>query len=323
MNKKFLKKKVNVFGKGVPVLAIFVLGIALVSAALISYFGVITGSVIVGQGLFVDGKAWDVPITYEEDFTSLEAKTVSSDVHVLTNDATVDAIVTLDTVCTPAGDGCDEVTPTIEYKLDATTDDDALFVVLDSPIVWSDFTGATFDYVIESDGGNLWIPQMNVKLVDDTGDLKYYASWHSFRTGVNGVVGVEASETFDKDGFYLYRTDNWALLGLWSDTQWIRDSHTSLTDLYTQAETDALKDEINPLQFDKFTRQAGDTSDDPNEGIDEQIVWLSNFAMNTGTIKGIKVPLAEAYDPALQLVEFKIVTDFPQMMIPDTLLLKS
>lgn len=32
-----MKKKVNVFGKGVPVLAIFVLGLALVSAALVSY----------------------------------------------------------------------------------------------------------------------------------------------------------------------------------------------------------------------------------------------------------------------------------------------
>jgi len=45
--RKLLKKKVNVFGKGIPVLAIFVLGIALVSAALIPFWGTITGSVVV------------------------------------------------------------------------------------------------------------------------------------------------------------------------------------------------------------------------------------------------------------------------------------
>ena len=47
---KLLKKKVNVFGKSIPVLAIFVLGIALVSAALVPYLSnVITGSVIVAS----------------------------------------------------------------------------------------------------------------------------------------------------------------------------------------------------------------------------------------------------------------------------------
>jgi len=41
-----MKKKVNVFGKSIPVLAIFVLGIALVSAALVGYLsGTITGLV--------------------------------------------------------------------------------------------------------------------------------------------------------------------------------------------------------------------------------------------------------------------------------------
>jgi len=43
-----MKKKVNVFGKSIPVLAIFVLGIALVSAALVPYLSnAITGNVVV------------------------------------------------------------------------------------------------------------------------------------------------------------------------------------------------------------------------------------------------------------------------------------
>ena len=57
--KKLLKKKVNVFGKSVPVFAIVILGLALVSAALISFWGTITGSVIVTQGLFLDGKNYE------------------------------------------------------------------------------------------------------------------------------------------------------------------------------------------------------------------------------------------------------------------------
>ena len=58
---KLLKKKVNVFGKSIPVLAIFVLGIALVSAALVPYFASITGSatatapITLEQSLFTFG----------------------------------------------------------------------------------------------------------------------------------------------------------------------------------------------------------------------------------------------------------------------------
>jgi len=47
-----MKKKVNVFGKSIPVLAIFVLGIALVSAALITSWGTITGLVTVEGPVF-------------------------------------------------------------------------------------------------------------------------------------------------------------------------------------------------------------------------------------------------------------------------------
>ncbi len=80
--KKLLKKKVNVFGKGIPVFAIVILGLALVSAALLPYFGKITGLVTVtSQGLLVDGlsypdsqnaivEEWD-----DSTFTSLEERT--------------------------------------------------------------------------------------------------------------------------------------------------------------------------------------------------------------------------------------------------------
>ena len=54
---KLMKKKVNVFGKSIPVLAIFVLGIALVSAALVPYLSnAITGNVVVDSPFTLEMK---------------------------------------------------------------------------------------------------------------------------------------------------------------------------------------------------------------------------------------------------------------------------
>lgn len=53
--KKTLSKKVNIFGKSVPVFAIVILSLALVSAALLGYYGVITGSAIVSQSVKLGG----------------------------------------------------------------------------------------------------------------------------------------------------------------------------------------------------------------------------------------------------------------------------
>jgi len=58
--KKLMKKKVNVFGKSIPVLAIFVLGIALVSAALVPYLSnVITGNVIANSPMKMEIEGGD------------------------------------------------------------------------------------------------------------------------------------------------------------------------------------------------------------------------------------------------------------------------
>jgi len=61
----FIKKKVNVFGKGIPVLAIFVLGLAVVSAALVGYLsGMVTGEVevkspmVAGISLGAEDGSW-------------------------------------------------------------------------------------------------------------------------------------------------------------------------------------------------------------------------------------------------------------------------
>jgi len=110
--KKLMKKKVNVFGKSVPVFLIALIAVTgFVSAALLTYFGVITGSVTVSQGLFLDDLPWnsdDASLKYSEAFTSLEAKTASSGLHYLKNTAGVATEVKLVTTCKDASAGdCD------------------------------------------------------------------------------------------------------------------------------------------------------------------------------------------------------------------------
>lgn len=154
-----MRKKVNVFGKGIPVLAIFVFGIALVSAALIPYFAQLTGLVTVDQGLSVDGNAYDVPIIYSATLTSLEEKTVSSGNHELQNAADVDAIVTLDIVCVsnPAGDGCDNVITTPIFQLGLPSEDEPNQVqdrvVTKETTTLDGITALSFDYILTEPTG--------------------------------------------------------------------------------------------------------------------------------------------------------------------------
>ena len=117
-----MKKKVNVFGKSIPVLAIFVLGMAVVSAALLPFFGQITGNVTVSQGLYLNNLNHDKIQEFSfVPFTSLEEKTFT-DAFFLENDATVEGVFSFDTECTTlSAEPCDSgITTTFEYLLDAS-----------------------------------------------------------------------------------------------------------------------------------------------------------------------------------------------------------
>lgn len=291
-------KSVKLFGKSISVLAIAIVGIismGMVSAALLDYYGKITTTVDVQQAVLLDG----VDYNYGDISETLSGTPgiICGDTHNLRNNADVKIIVNLDSTITGDDEG---LTVTPEYKLDATVDDDAFFVVLGSSILWSNFTGHSFDYLIESDGGENWIPQMNLVLRDSEGEGQYYAAWHSYRTEITGTVGERTSMTFDKDDFYIYELPSWGLIGLWKD---ITDTN--------------LIDEINTLQFSSFTRQAGETSIDPNPEEKRQIVWLSNLAIPTRSVIGIGLPTGD-YDPALQIVEFRMIYNIAYDISPET-----
>ena len=103
--RKLMKKKVSLLGKEFSVFAIVMVAmIGLSSAALLPWFGIITGMVTVEQGLLVDDQGMDdsasLTDTYTK-FTSLEAKRIVSGNHDLTNTAEVNANVDLNSVCSP------------------------------------------------------------------------------------------------------------------------------------------------------------------------------------------------------------------------------
>ncbi len=293
-----MKKKVLI-----AVLAIVLL-VGLVSAAVLTYYGKITGTVTVGQAVKLDGLSVPDSLGITETKSGV-AGLILGDMHNLVNYADEKIMVNLVStgISAPSGD-FSGFTVYPEYRLNAMVDDDALFWVLSDPIVWSDFGGLSFDYYIAS-GPLEWIPQCNLVLRDGDGVAKYYASWHSFRTGINGTIGVRESITYVKDLFYFYELPSWALLGLWTDL----DS--------------TLQTEINLYQFEYFTMQAGDTSTDPNTGPWEQIVWLSEFATDpTKDIIGIALPTS-AYDPALRIVEFRMMYNFAPDIYPGEYVVKT
>jgi len=120
--KKLIKKKVNMFGKTVPVFVIALLGIALVSAALLPYFGKITGLVTVtGQGLLVDGREYSQGVITESwnggTFTSLESPVYVRE-HHLENQATVQAegIIVSECAVTNTGTGTISKCNDIDYR---------------------------------------------------------------------------------------------------------------------------------------------------------------------------------------------------------------
>ena len=275
-----------------------IVGVA--SAAVLTYYGRITGTVTVNQAVKLDGL--DVPggsMDITETVSGTAGNLILGDMHNLVNYADKKIMVNLVSTGISAPYGSfDGLTVYPEYRLDARVDDDALFLVLNDTIIWKDFVGLSFNYLIAV-GPLQWIPQCNLALRDADGNVKYYASWHSFRTGINGTIGVRASITYDADDFYIFDT-NWNLIGFWGDLK---------TDSWWY-------DELKDLQFKYFVMQAGDTSNDPNTGPWEQVVWLSKFTIDPARdIIGIALPTS-AYGWTLQCVEFRMVYEFAYNAYP-------
>ena len=292
--KRLMKKKVNVFGKSVPVFAIAILSVALVSGALLSYYGVITGSVVVTQGLLVDGLAWDQAedISYSASLTSLENPVILS-VHYLDNNANVDAKVDLNYSCGPSVDNCNEIT--------------------------------TKYYETNLIDGSLNLSKKNTDWTQVTGDTDVVVTYHTdVATGVMTVGSITglpggyiliyyADEEFADDGTRLATPGQAYALNVGG--------------VIPISQNDGnLKDGANYCAYDGYDHCRGiklwaiRTTDLSGNTIIWNSGWQSAYYFETDML-GWDHLNDELISPVEVLanseLDFVIVSEFPQMMIPD------
>lgn len=94
-----MKKKVNIFGKSVSVFVVAIIAMGLVSAALLTYYGVITGSVVAAQSVLVDGKNYQEEIMEDKIPEEAPGGEMFCFKHYLKNDASVETTVYLENDC--------------------------------------------------------------------------------------------------------------------------------------------------------------------------------------------------------------------------------
>ena len=110
--RKLLKRKINLFGKEISVFVVALLGMAVVSAALLSYYGQINQSVEIGQGVLFTGCGSG---NVCEEIVMLNAcESDESDEYGVESQTSVTVPLSIETAVAPDGQG---VGATVEYNL--------------------------------------------------------------------------------------------------------------------------------------------------------------------------------------------------------------
>jgi len=194
---KIHKRKVNVFGRKIPVLliaAIIVVGLA--TAALIPYFGQITGKATVSQGLEVDNHTYQDSVVESwngNSFTSLEERTYVT-MHELENYANVSASVYLNDNCGTglSGNDCNGVNVT--YYVPAK---DSIIETANRLVLLQNESGS-WDWDVTGDTGPTSTFYLNIAGVTAQGLLTAYSM-----TGDSTYL-----DAAEKTGSYLINTIN-------------------------------------------------------------------------------------------------------------------
>lgn len=289
----FGKKKVNVFGKTVPVFVLVLLGIGLVSAALLTVYGTITGNVVVEQSVKLDGQDYGTPVI--DDLGTVVAGTpIAYKDHHLTNaNPTTNALISLDTTCA-GGDSCDELSLSPkEFKLvpikDSTnSDEDDLLGIQETADTWKSFSEVSFEYFIEDGSASINSPHLNVWITDGTYACLYGKGKNT--ASVNEWFTYTASK--GELSQYIC-VDN---KGTWGVTPTVDDTWT----------------------LNHITIESGDPSNN-NEDDDLQTVWVKNPKVNNVIVDYIAVPNNNAGNVPSRVVDFRMVYDFSYLnMYPGT-----
>ena len=311
-----MKKKVNVFGKSVPVFAIAILGMAFVTAALLPYFGKITGMVTATQGLLVDGKTYESAITETwngNSFTSLEAKTFVG-VHYLDNDASVNAKVNLSRNCTT--NNCEPDVTTGYYltnlrsgTLTLDNKNSSTWVRINDTMIGTvDYTydGSTFGYTLSATGLE---PTTNYVLIYYADKQDRFVNWGgdnpgallgTFTTNSSGVISSATGSV----SVTLPGPSDWNA-GTEAD-------YCNSSDSYLHCK--GAKIWLVPVSDYNSTNKKL-TAWNPNKYLFETDLLGWNHI--TGVLTNpVTVPAGTELD-------FVIVNNFPQMLVPDTYTLET
>jgi len=314
-----MKKKVNVFGKKLPVFMIVLLGIAVVSAALISYWGTITGLVTVSQGLRLDGGDYNVTIEEvwdDEDFTSLESRVFAS-AHRLSNDADVNAEVNL----VKTGDSGTSVTDDFTANYYATNLREGQLILDNKNTDWTlttDGKGAILDYTFVGGSFSYDLSATGLE-VDKEYVLIYYADDEPRYNNWGGNPALELGiVNSDSSGNVASTSGSKLILGglLPYATDWNAGGYPdTLTQLYADYCGNVEGDGYEHCRGAKIWLIPSDTYDKSTERV---TVWAqSRFLFETDLLGwDHKSPIGAFTVPANNNVDFVIVNNFPKMLVP-------
>lgn len=190
----FLSKKVNFFGKSIPLSLVLLFGLTLISAGLLTYFGQVVTEVNVQQGVYLDGNAWNVPTSISAQVTSLGGLVSSN--HKLTNDASVNANLNLVTLCSSLvnPNSCNEIdtsywTPSVyEYSESINiVDEYNLQVTVEEDEEWMKWT---FAFPVENWEGNGQLPLALIIGTNGIGEGPSYQIHNNDGTDANHSWGT-------------------------------------------------------------------------------------------------------------------------------------
>jgi len=270
-------KKVKIFGKTIPVtLMAILLASGLATAGLLTYYAKITATINVEQAVKLDGQSMpDSQIT--ETVSGVAGSQIDGELHYLTNsNPEKDAIVSLDSQCISGPDGCDGLTVTPKFRLDAIVNEsnDDLHVI-PSTGTWSEFQSVSFDYFITEDSVNTKTPHVNIALRDpDTGEFKCLIVSNE----IESTRGEWKTVTFTKD---------WILANHWKTCDTINDS----------------------WMYNSITIEVTDGAGLVQEG-QQQTVWVKNIKVNGANVTWFRVPNANYGNEQARTVHFKMEYDF-------------
>ena len=229
--RKIMKKKVNVFGKTIPLFVIVLLGVGLVSAALIPFYAQITGKAKVEQSVIVQGCADNV---YEYTMGNSPVYGGDVDVKSITMENRGDNQIPLNFVttarkCTDNGYsscnvGANDVISTRYYGELLLENKNTDWAIIPSDNIEAtlryDLVSPTFDYELEAIG-----LQAGIEYV-----LIYYADQQNRFTNWGGNnPGAEIVRfTTDADGYKFVSGSEDSVMSLPDSTDWNIDADYSV-----------------------------------------------------------------------------------------------